>query len=206
MAAKKRVSFINFNTPYHEVLVKKAKTQDYTVFPFKGDDKLSENMNACYTIASHFGVSESVIKKGLAEFKTSSKRLKVIEAGLLTIIDDSYNSNPDGVDFALRYLSQHKNRKIAVLADMLELGKHSQDAHKNVMEWVLNYQIDVLFTYGEAFESVADLNKIGVHFKSKEELHSMLKHERKRGDVILVKGSRSMKMEETVDFIQSNFT
>lgn len=201
----KRHAFINFNTPYHELLVEKAQKAEYVVLPFKGEDKLAENINACYTIAQHLGVSNDLINQGIKQFQTSAKRLKLIRTSTVRIIDDTYNSNPAGVEYALTYLATFKGRKIAVLGSMLELGKHSEKAHQQIEALLMNSNIDLCVTFGEEFKPVKSKKVSIIHFEDKAAMHDYLKVECKFGDVILVKGSRGLKMEETVECLQSFF-
>lgn len=198
----KRASFINYNTPYHELLAKKASKCGYRVIPFKGEDKWSENVNICFTVCQYLGLEEDVIRKGLDVFETSSHRLKVYEKKDKVIIDDSYNSNPAGIEYALSYLNRFKGRKIAVLGDMLELGEHTQKQHEHVETVAIENQIDIVFTYGEIFKSIIFQNITRVHCDTKETLHKLLKEEIKASDIVLVKGSRGLKMEETVEFLR----
>ena len=202
---QKRHAFINFNTNYCDLLVSKAKKYDYIVLPFKGEDKLSENLNACYTVAQHLGLNDQLINKGIKHVETSSKRLKVIRTSKVRVIDDTYNSNPAGLEYAFSYLKKFKGRKMAILGSMLELGKHSKKEHQNVEQQALNHNIDLCLTYGDEFKFIKFKKVNFIHFESKAKLHEYLKVECKFGDVILVKGSRGLKMEETVEFLQSNF-
>lgn len=203
---KKRSCFINFNTPYHDVLVQKATKTGYSIFPFKGEDKLAENINLCYTVAKHFDMDEKAINNGIKAFQTSSNRLKLMSTRVIELIDDSYNSNPAAVDYALSYLKKFKGRKIAVLGSMLELGIFSKKEHQNVKDVAIQHQVDLLLTIGEEFKGLSSKDLAILHFEDKQSLHTYLKLECKQGDIVLVKGSRGLKMEETVEFLQSQFS
>lgn len=124
-----------------------------------------------------------------------------------TIIDDTYNSSPVPVLSALDTLAQIAcPRRVAVLADMLELGKYSADAHREVGEHVAA-TADVLVTVGFRSRVVAEgaiaagMPRAQVHVyehESSAEVGKILAKEIKKGDVILVKGSQSMRMEHVV--------
>tara|TARA_A100001015_G_scaffold18638_1_gene21608 strand:- start:12923 stop:14050 length:1128 start_codon:yes stop_codon:yes gene_type:complete len=202
---QKRVSFINFNTPYHNLLVTKAEKNGYIALPFKGEDKLSENINLCYAVGQHLGLDAATINNGIETVETSSKRLKVLRTSTIRIIDDSYNSNPAGLEYAFTYLKKFKGRKIVVLGAMLELGKYSKKEHQKVEQLALNHDIDLCITLGEEFKVLNSKKLSIIHFESKKALHEYLKVECKFGDVILVKGSRGLKMEETVEFLRTIF-
>ena len=123
----------------------------------------------------------------------------------ITIIDDTYNANPLSMEASLKTLANMKGRKIAVLADMLELGDRAQIAHKKVGNLVQNMGIDFLFVTGNfskdsikgATDAGMTTNKIYAA-KDKDGLIEILNSIIRNGDNILVKGSRGMKMEEVV--------
>ncbi|RPI15250.1 MAG: UDP-N-acetylmuramoyl-tripeptide--D-alanyl-D-alanine ligase [Ignavibacteriae bacterium] len=155
----------------------------------------------------YFDVSFADVKKALEEFTSASaKRNEMICKDGITVIDDTYNSNPDSVKMALENLKHYKvrGRKHIVLGDMLELGKTSKREHENAGELVKKMGFESLYTYGE--ESYNTFKKArGVqsnfYFGDKYTLIEFLKLNLRKGDMVLVKGSRSMKMEEVVQEI-----
>lgn len=201
-----RNAYINFSSQYHDILAKKAQRNGYQLFPYQGEDKPDQNINLCYLVGKHFGLSDAEIQAGLASFESSSHRLKHVAGLPFTLIDDVYNANPDGVVYALQYLKRFKGRKILVLGDMLELGKFSDEAHLGLMPHIIDAQVDVVFTFGE-YSKVLSGNQASVvtHFNTKEALHDALKYEIKEKDVVLIKGSRGLKMEETVAFLVKEY-
>ncbi|MFC2093973.1 glutamate ligase domain-containing protein, partial [Bacteroidota bacterium] len=124
------------------------------------------------------------------------------------IINDSYNSNPDSVKMGLETLSVYKTKgtKHVVLSDMLELGKSSKLEHRSVGELVKKMKFRNLYAYGaesyNTFLSAKGLEN-NFYFDTKEDLAKILKVMVKRGDVIYVKGSRGMKMEDVIDYFKS---
>ena len=200
-----RFSFLNFNTPYYDLLQKKASTKNYHIIPFKGDNKIIETINCCYEIGHHFGLSPDKIQAGIDSFHSSSQRLKVKKLQCLTCIDDSYNANPDGVVYALQFLNQFEGRKILILGDMLELGTFSQDCHKQIIPFAIEQQINLILTYGPISQCMQSDQVDIYNFTDRSQLHTLLKSECKQGDIILVKGSRGLHMEKTVEFIESQF-
>lgn len=122
------------------------------------------------------------------------------------IIDDTYNSSPVALEFALKTLKEvlTRGRKIAVLGDMLELGSHSSSAHKEGGKLVAEC-VDVLLTVGvrardfkeSALEGGISENSVW-SFSTSSEAGEFLKDFIKKGDVILAKGSQSMRMEKVV--------
>lgn len=199
-----RYAFINFSTPYYDLLKKKAETNGFSVFPFDGQDKPDQNINLCYQVGRHFGLSQDEILSGLSQYQSSSHRLKIIKKNTFILIDDTYNANPDGVLFSLQYLRRFSGRKILVLGDMLELGEFSEKEHLSIGPLAAEHGIDLIFTLGKHSAVLSNLSSDDLpvySFANKQELHDHLIPEIKSGDVVLIKGSRGMKLEETVDEI-----
>jgi UDP-N-acetylmuramoyl-tripeptide--D-alanyl-D-alanine ligase len=155
----------------------------------------------------YFGVSPVKIKKALRNFRpVSAKRMEILKLNGMTIINDTYNSNPESVKMGLETMVEFKTRgeKYAVLSDMLELGKESGSEHSKIGKFSERIGIKNLYTYGkESYNTFYNARKIksNFYFDNKEDLILMLKKRIKPGDVIYVKGSRGMKMEEVVNEI-----
>ncbi len=176
-------------------------------FPMMGISSVY-NALAGTAVASIFGVQLRETKERLEEFKPFSMRMEIIRlSNGASIINDAYNANPRSMELALKALSEVKEaeRAIAVLGDMLELGQCSDEAHARIGENVASFGVDFLFTLGEKAEIIAKkarqtgLNKDRVTVsRDHRDLLLRLKKTLKRGDWILVKGSRSMSMEKIV--------
>ena len=130
------------------------------------------------------------------------------------IIDDTYNSSPEATISALATLSKinikDSARRYAVLADMLELGGETENAHKEVGEKVAKSAVDFLITVGEASKLTAEVAiKNGLpedciaKFSNAYEAGKFLQEKIKEGDLILIKGSQSMRMEKVVKEIMA---
>lgn len=125
----------------------------------------------------------------------------------IAIIDDCYNASPASVSAALDNLGARKvnGRKIAVLGDMFELGDNAPELHKGLSKKIIDNNIDLLFTAGELslnlYNAVPEKIKGGTAANSSD-LGKVLAKSLKTGDVILVKGSRGMKMENLIKFLQ----
>ena len=147
--------------------------------------------------------------KGLAR---TPHRLEPIRKGGVLIIDDTYNASPDSAKSGLAYLAAvPAERRIAVLADMNELGDMSEGFHREVGEEAARLGTDVVFAYGDKAQAIAEGARDGaLNFDAsgaevryygtgaKTELIAELCSMVKDGDAVYVKGSRSMKMEEVV--------
>ncbi|MEJ5307713.1 MAG: UDP-N-acetylmuramoyl-tripeptide--D-alanyl-D-alanine ligase [candidate division WOR-3 bacterium] len=153
-----------------------------------------------YTLKKFFeNLIEIDLEKGLEGFYPSENRMNIISIDRITIIDDSYNANPASMKNGIEVLSKFNSRKIAVLSDMLELGKESERLHKKIGEILNENKIDVLLTFGNYSKSI-NSNFIGekYHFDEKEKLLDFLKRFIKEGDTLLVKGSHHFEMYEIV--------
>ena len=108
-----------------------------------------------------------------------------------TLIDDTYNANPDSVKNSIDLLSNYKKNTVLVLGDMLELGKHKKRLHKEVGKYAKEKGIKALIGYGKlAEEMVKGYGERGFFFENEKDLKSYLKKNITSKDVILIKGSR----------------
>lgn len=133
--------------------------------------------------------------------------MEMLVLGGMTILNDSYNSNPDSVVAALSTVRSMNasGKRIAVLADMLELGNEAQDQHRHIGRMVSRNNIEYLLTYGplSKFTNDAAHVKFKAHYEQKNMLCEYLAELVAEGDVVLIKGSRGMKMEDVVEFLKS---
>jgi UDP-N-acetylmuramoyl-tripeptide--D-alanyl-D-alanine ligase len=126
-------------------------------------------------------------------------QLPLRSGGEFTLIDDSYNANPTSVRSALETIGQMSGRRIIALGDMLELGDRAWDLHTSLAPQILEAKIDKFFACGPLME---DLYKcLPAHIQgaccvSSEQLFKPLIQEIHSGDVVLLKGSNSMKMTQ----------
>ena len=162
----------------------------------------AKNALAAATVGLHFKVAPAKIQHTLEIFQAASKRMQIEQIGGVTIINDTYNSNPDSTLAALETLKSvyTTGRRIAVLGDMLELGAHAEMLHNQIGKAAEKYQVDVLLTYGTLSHATyqAATTATKSHFELKPTLIKFLSEIVMAGDVVLIKGSRGMKMEEIV--------
>lgn len=164
------------------------------------------NALAAVGVAWALGVSLDKIAKGLASATLTPMRMEIIEVGSLTIINDAYNANPASTTAALQVLAEMagERRRIAVLGDMLELGEAAVPAHRRVGTEAAG-SVDYLITVGNLARSIAN-GAIAAGLPSgqvfstasNEETIAVLKDLLAPDDVVLIKGSRGMRMEEIV--------
>lgn len=170
-----------------------------------------KNALAAFCVGREYNISPEDMISAIAEFVPDGIRQGISDIDGVKIIADCYNSSPDSAKTALHTLSQvdSEGRRIAVLGDMLELGKLARELHRSVGEAVFSEGIDILLCFGEMSEYyVKGAVKKGFNeenarvFASKEELADYLKTIMKKGDAVLFKASRGMKFEEIIDMIK----
>lgn len=169
----------------------------------------ARNALCAATIGSKFSVAATNMKKALESFSAAGKRMEVLRLDGITVLNDTYNANPDSVLAALSTLREMKTkgRRIAVLGDMLELGTTADQEHRTIGKAVSTNRVDCLYTFGPMSKSIYDAatTKMKAHFDSKGALSQQLSAVLSVGDVVLVKGSRGMKMEDVVVHLQEKF-
>ncbi|WP_082332617.1 YheC/YheD family protein [Lysinibacillus contaminans] len=180
--------------------------------PILGEHHVYNALNAI-AVADQLGFTPREIKAGL-NFKKPPRRLTVYNCrDQITVIDDTVHSHPQGVKAAIDVLSNiGKNRKIAIIGQMRELGELREEEYRKVGEYVSEQGIDLLITYGFRTEEIGAAAKaIGMnqsniyHFINKEELHALLEKIVSRDDTILVKGASKTNMFDTVKFLDQTF-
>ncbi len=164
--------------------------------------------NAILAVAAGraFGLSLEECAAGLASAPLTKARLQIKEINGIQIIDDSYNANPDSMKAALRTLVEldADGQRIAVLGQMSELGEESERGHREVGERAATLGVDVLITVGDTGAVIAKAAektglKKSISVETPEEAAGILRKLVSPGDLILVKGSRSARMEQVIE-------
>ena len=164
------------------------------------------NAMVALAVADENGVPLEAAARKLEEFTGFQNRQQIYERDGVTIIDDTYNASPVSMKAGLEVLDSMKKakRRIAVLADMKELGPDAPRFHREIGQWMAGHPVEVLFTLGElALEIEAGLRESDsrcecFHFEveDREGLYQRLFSVLKPGDCVLLKGSNSMKLGE----------
>lgn len=171
-------------------------------FPLLGEHNVV-NALAAAAMAFAMGITVTDIKKGLETIQPEYGRLveKKGFAGAL-IIDDSYNANPASVKAAITLLTHLSRESILVLGDMAELGDISKSMHEEIGVFAKQSGLKQLFCYGKNTAFTAHTFGVNAqHFEDYDTLISALKNDMTADTTVLVKGSRSMKMETVVNAI-----
>lgn len=158
------------------------------------------NALAAIAVCQALGIDQVDIQRGLAEMRPVSGRLQVQTSPTgLRVINDSYNANPASLDAAIQVLRQAPGRRWLILGDLAELGAQVEELHRQVGERARQSGIDALWCVGPLSRATAEGYGEGArHFDTQAELIDALMGRLGDVDTILVKGSRSARMERVV--------
>ncbi|MBN2416562.1 UDP-N-acetylmuramoyl-tripeptide--D-alanyl-D-alanine ligase [bacterium] len=161
------------------------------------------NAAAAAAVAGFFDIPWNDIVSGIEGFVPAGRRMEMVEAGGVTILNDCYNANPTSMIGALSALGQMTSfrRRIAVLGDMAEVGSGSAEEHAMLGPMIQVNGCDAFFALGPEMRRAAETAASGgmkqvFRFDSRERLLAALIDFADEGDILLVKASRSMRMEE----------
>ncbi len=166
--------------------------------------------NALAAIAAgiELGIDVEKIIQGISEYTPGKMRQNILTANGVKIINDTYNASPQSMEAAIDVLKDVAggNRTIAILGDMLEMGDWALEAHKDVGKYAALKEVDYIFAVGEngrnialgAIEAGASQERVNM-FDCNEDVNHFLGNFLCKNDVILVKGSRGMRMEQIVE-------
>ena len=178
---------------------------------YLGQHNINNALGAA-ALALGAGVDLAAIRRGLANARPFAMRMELDEWNDVGIINDAYNANSASMTAALQTLAELpcRGRRIAVLGDMFELGKHSVKEHREVGKAAALAAIDSLYLLGKQAPTVRRA-AIGHGMRSERvvvgkdhlDIARQLRRELKKGDWLLVKGSRGMKMETVLHELKS---
>ncbi|KND47868.1 MAG: UDP-N-acetylmuramoyl-tripeptide--D-alanyl-D-alanine ligase [Parcubacteria bacterium C7867-006] len=161
-----------------------------------------------FAVGLEFGLPASQIVNSLGKYSALPGRMRLVPGVKDTlIIDDSYNSSPIAIEESIRVLKDIKSvdKKIAVIGDMLELGRFSAIEHRRVAELLNGVATDVICIGIRARKIVDELLNYGfpeskiISFDTADEAQGYLQNLINEGDIILIKGSQAMRMEKIVE-------
>jgi len=169
------------------------------------------NSMAAIAVGLSFGLEHRLIRKALSGYKPAGMRLALENIRGIDIVNDSYNSNPLSMMKALEVVKDYPARaKWIVSGDMLELGNESERFHRMIGEFIAKAGIEGLMTFGEfSRHTLSQARALGMtpsrlwHCSTHDEIAQLLKKVVKRGDVVLVKGSRGMQMEKVLEKLKT---
>lgn len=189
--------------------IKKENLKKMVFLPLLGYHNIY-NLLSAVAVGKVLGIDLDGMIEKIANFKIPPQRGEVISLKRIKVLSDFYNASPPSVKSALWTLKNQikGKRKIAVLGDMKELGKISCREHRKIGELAAQSDIDILITVGDKSryileEAKGKIKKI-FHFEKNKEAGEKLKNIIKPEDVVLIKGSRSLHLEEIFEILKNN--
>lgn len=203
--------------------------QDGTLFDIKCADKIIKNIKTSLigehnvyavliaaAIGDIIGIDENAFKLGAESFVSDGLRQNIINVGKMTVIKDCYNASPESVKAALNVLSKigsSYNRKLVLLGDMRELGADSESLHREIGKYVVESDVDMLFTIGDLARNIAvgasdqgmdgDMIFINENENAYEDIARKIVSISRSGDILLVKASRAIRAERVIECMQN---
>lgn len=162
----------------------------------------ANNINAAITIGKYFEVPNNQIKEAIENYIPENNRSQLIKKGTNEIILDAYNANPSSMQVAIENFKQlNHNKKIAILGDMFELGKESQEEHKNII--ILLSEEPKITTYfiGKDFYLNSIKKENLLFFEDFAAFSKHFKNIITANSLLLIKGSRGMALERTIEIL-----
>lgn len=192
-------TFFHLNSPQGELLE----------IPVIGQHNVA-NALAAIAVAMDLGYEMEQIRQGLLEYQGIAMRQQIHRLPQISVIDDSYNASPDSAKSGVNVLTGLKSkRRVAVLADMLELGKESEQAHYNLGGYAAKAGVDLVAAVGEEARRIAQGARDGgaqaEHFENNRQVEAYLESMLQPGDAVLVKGSRGMHTDEIVAWLLERY-
>lgn len=158
--------------------------------------------NALAAIGAGLALGLDITKliEGVSSFEGDGSRQNIYEFCGIRIFDDTYNASPAAMSAALSVLSNFEGRRVAVLADMLELGDSAPEAHADIANDILKNKVDTVVCIGTLMQNLYDASGNVNKYKCKDnaEALALLKEIIKSGDTVLFKGSNAMGLSKLV--------
>jgi UDP-N-acetylmuramoyl-tripeptide--D-alanyl-D-alanine ligase len=162
----------------------------------------SNNINAAVAIGKYFEVPESDIKSAIENYIPANNRSQMMQKGSNEIILDAYNANPSSMAVAItNFLQLDKKNKIMILGDMFELGDESLYEHKVIIDSLADQKQALCFLIGKSFYQNKISNENIQFFETFDLFAEYLKTYKFNSNTILIKGSRGMALERSLEYI-----
>ena len=162
----------------------------------------ANNINAAIAIGKYFEVDDESIRQAIESYIPENNRSQLVHKNTNEIILDAYNANPSSMAVAIANFSQLENEnKIAILGDMFELGTESISEHKAIVNVLLNENTITCYFIGKDFYQ-SKVEKTHFYFyETFESFMEALQKESLQNKMILIKGSRGMALERTLEYL-----
>jgi UDP-N-acetylmuramoyl-tripeptide--D-alanyl-D-alanine ligase len=163
-----------------------------------------DNMATALTIGKYFGVSTDLANEAVSEYNPDNNRSQVVEKGSNSLILDAYNANPSSMAASIQNFINLKTdkKKVVILGDMRELGDEAPAEHLTIGELVASGKFDTVVLYGELMKDALPALPQAYYFTDKFSIHNWLIDKAFSNAFILIKGSRGVSLETTVQFLE----
>jgi UDP-N-acetylmuramoyl-tripeptide--D-alanyl-D-alanine ligase len=162
----------------------------------------ANNINAAVSIGKYFNVEDALIKEAIENYIPANNRSQLLKKGSNEIILDAYNANPSSMAVAITNFLQLENQnKIMILGDMFELGNESHEEHKAIVDSLSNQNKSKCYLIGKSFYENKISNANIQFYETFDAFAAYLKTIEFKDNTILIKGSRGMALERTLDYI-----
>jgi UDP-N-acetylmuramoyl-tripeptide--D-alanyl-D-alanine ligase len=152
------------------------------------------------TVGWTLGMTDAEIAEGVSRYQTVGDRARVLKAEKYTVISDCYNANPSSCKSAIEsFANLNAERKMIFMGAMKELGEVSETEHRKVFELMQAKDFERIVLVGKEYEKIADTK--AEYFSTSEEMKEYLSKHKIEDATILIKGSRSTKMEVLKDVL-----
>lgn len=160
-----------------------------------------------FGLGKKFGIPDKEIKDCFEDIYPLPGRGRVYQLKDITVIDETYNCNPNSLKASLwNFHRKNYKRKIAVIGDMAELGRVSSFYHRNAGLFIKRLNLDILITFGSKSKKTGESSGMKwKHFEDVDILNRYLSTIIKKGDALLIKGSRIMNMERIRDYLLDKY-
>ena len=208
-AALKNISF-GLNNTSANVSIDDVKASPFVEVQYQNNKITSHliglynanNINAAITIGKYFEVSDTEINEAISSYIPENNRSQLLHLNSNEIILDAYNANPSSMEVAIdNFIKLDKPNKTVVLGDMFELGSESLQEHKNIVNLLLNQGLIQCFFIGKYFYRSKTSQNNFHFFETFEEFSQVFKDNSIQNQMMLIKGSRGMALERTLDLL-----
>jgi UDP-N-acetylmuramoyl-tripeptide--D-alanyl-D-alanine ligase len=156
------------------------------------------NLCAAASLGLHFGISFEKIKHAVENYTPTNMRSQVVKKENTTLVLDTYNANPSSMTASLHNFVTFEGSKAIIIGDMLELGEESVKEHQDILKLAQELAFDQIITVGKYFKAV---NSSSLSFENTADLIAYLKQNKIHAENILLKGSRGIALEKSIEFI-----
>lgn len=163
----------------------------------------ANNINASIAIGKYFNIEDEDIKEAIEKYVPQNNRSQIIDKNSNKIILDAYNANPSSMQVALtNFFQLSESPKIAILGDMFELGSKSKEEHENIIK-TCQEQVDIEFFFigKQFFNCKKAANEKIKFYEDFESFKNYLSINTPKNYLILIKGSRGMSLERTLEYL-----